>query len=86
MQTDLSGRADALILRIYDTVVDDQSWPDLLKDIASFCNARGGFIFTLDGPPDARVLRADQFSSNYDSGVISAYLAEHKREELKEPC
>lgn len=77
MKTDLSGRADALILRIYDTVVDDQAWPDLLKDIATFCNARGGFIFTLDGPPDGRVLCAEQFSSNYDQSVISAYLTEH---------
>lgn len=84
MGSGLEGCADALILRIYDTVIDETAWPDLLKDIAEFCNARGAFVFELEGGPAHRRLRAERFSSNYDIDIIQQYLEAHNEAEQAE--
>ncbi len=75
------GNADALILRIYDTVIDETAWPELLHDIARFCNARGAFVFELEAGPNGRQLRAERFSENYDEEVVRGYLERHNEAE-----
>ena len=71
------ARLDELILRVYDTVIDASAWPGLLREIAEFCNARGAFLFELEGAPGQRKLRAERFSDNYELAVIQSYLEAH---------
>lgn len=73
---------DKLILRIYDTALDTSVWPDLLQDIARFCNARSSFMFELEGDDTNRVLSAVRFSSYNVPEVVQSYLDLHHDDEL----
>lgn len=77
-------RADELILRVYDTVLDQSTWSELLQDIADYCNARGAFLFEMEGQGAARKLNALRHSSLYDPQIIEAYLTEHQQAELSD--
>jgi len=74
--------ADDLILRIYDTALDSAVWPELLNDIAHFCNARGAFLFELQGEGQKRVLNAVRHSSYFVPEIVRDYLALHHDDEL----
>ena len=74
--------ADDLILRIYDTTVDTSLWPELLQDIAEFCNARGAFIFEIEGDGAERRLNAARYSAIFDPDIVRGYIQLHHDAEM----
>lgn len=73
-----------LILRIYDTALDSKIWPELLQDIATYCNARGAFIFELEGQAEERKLNAVRASAIFDPNIVRDYLQKHAMDELSD--
>ena len=76
--------ANDLILRIYDTALNPRIWPELLQDIARFCNARGAFIFEMEGQGEDRRLNAVRASAIFDPDIVRQYLALHAKDELSD--
>ncbi|MBJ3761944.1 helix-turn-helix domain-containing protein [Maribius pontilimi] len=69
------GREQDLLLRIYDTVVEPDTWPAVLDSVAEAVGASGCIMFDLDTDADgAPNLNATHLSSNYDRKAVAQYL------------
>ena len=73
-----------LVLKIYDTALDPATWPEILQEVAWYCNARGAFIFELEGQGETRRLNAVRASAIFDPEMVRAYLANHAEDELSD--
>lgn len=64
-----------LILKIYDTVVAPEKWPDVLDRVADAVGASGCIMFSLDSdePADPPLI-ATSMTSNYDTKAVSGYI------------
>lgn len=76
--------SEDLVLRIYDTALNPALWPDVLQEVAWFCNARGAFIFELEGQGEDRRLNAVRASAIFDPDIVRDYLAKHAEDELSD--
>ena len=84
MNSGTKPEVDDLILRIYDTALNPRVWPELLQDIAHYCNARGAFIFELEGQGRDRRLNAVRASAIFDPQIVRQYLMKHASDELSD--
>ena len=73
-----------LVLKIYDTALNPATWPEILQQVAWFCNARGAFIFELEGQGETRRLNAVRASAIFDPDIVRLYLANHAEDELSD--
>ncbi len=78
----MDERAQALILDIYDTILDPSHWPRVLDQIAELVDARGCIMFEIDGDMPGRALSAKHISSVYDRQTVDAYIREQAAYEL----
>jgi len=76
--------ANDVILRIYDTALNPKTWPDVLQEVASFCNARGCFIFEMEGQGAERQLNAVRASAIFDPEIVRQYLSMHAADEFSD--
>lgn len=67
---------------VYDTVLDQGRWPDVLDRIARAVAARGIIILEVESTGAARSIQVTQHSSNYEPSRIAYYYARFLDEEL----
>lgn len=73
----------ALILDIYDTVMDGGRWPTVLDKVAEALGARGCILFELDTQPDGtRRLSCPHVSGRYDRDQVAGYVRKFAEFEL----
>ena len=66
---------ESVLLEIYDTILDPESWPIVLDKVAQMTGASGCIIFNLDEVNDGDAnLSARHLSTNYDPVAIAEYL------------
>lgn len=75
---------NSIILAIYDATLEPDRWPTVLDRIAKAVDARGAFIFEIDGAGPAQRVRAMFHTTNYESALVSNYLTLHNRQELED--
>lgn len=73
-----------LVLAIYDATLHPERWPDLLQSFAESVDARGAFVFDVEGEGPDQVLNATYFSAGYDAQLVQRYLHEHRAMELED--
>ena len=67
---------------VYDTVLDQGRWPNVLDRIARAVAARGIIILEVESTGAARSIKVTQHSSNYEPSRIDYYYARFLDEEL----
>ncbi|MES2666519.1 MAG: helix-turn-helix transcriptional regulator [Pseudomonadota bacterium] len=73
----------ALILDIYDTVLDGGRWPAVLDKVAAALGARGCILFELETQPDgSRRLSCPHVSGRYDRAQVGGYVRQFAEMEL----
>lgn len=73
-EIDRLGEVDQLILKIYDTVADQSSWPAVLDELARMVSARGCMMFDWEYSELGRELKSPHYSASYDNYRITQYL------------
>lgn len=71
-----------LILSIYDTTINPDTWPDVLDRSARFIGATGAMIFELEGSGTERRIKAPYLSKIYDAALVQGYINAYHDEEL----
>lgn len=75
----------SIILDIYDTVIDQHRWSDVLDKVAHAAGGLGCIVFELSHLDSAVPgLRASHFSAAYDPRLISGYVNGFSRPEIAE--
>ncbi len=71
-----------LVRDVYDTVLDQGRWPDVLDRIARAVAARGIILVEVENTSAARSIKVMQHSSTYEASRIAYYYARFLDEEL----
>jgi hypothetical protein len=70
----MSDQTHDLILDIYDTVVNQALWPEVLDKLANSINARGCIVFEMLGGDTDSTIHAPLVSEHYDPTLLLGYL------------
>lgn len=78
--TDVLG----LVSRIYDTTLDQELWPSVLRDVARATGASGAMIFELTQSHGVQKIDCPHISENYDRIAVNDYLRKHNAQEIED--
>ena len=73
---------EQLVRDVYDTVLDQGRWPDILDRIARAVDARGIILLEVENTRSARSIKVTQHSSTYEPRRLDYYYARFLDEEL----
>lgn len=70
----MHSKANDMILRLYDTVLDDEIWPEILNRLVDLSRAHSCIMFEWQDQESTRKLAAPFFSARYGRGDLDEYL------------